>query len=88
MAATVASPATLAEAEADFLEARRLGIDAHPTLLRNTAHGTDRLGGLVTSADALDQHVATTTAAWSHPSALCERKRTHVRPDPERPRRR
>nr|WSY48716.1 hypothetical protein OG999_00095 [Streptomyces sp. NBC_00886]WSY57548.1 hypothetical protein OG999_50495 [Streptomyces sp. NBC_00886] len=91
MAAAFASPAARAEAEADFLEVRRLGVDAHPTLLPHTAHGTDRLGGPVTSADALthalDQHVAT-TAAWSHPSALCERKRTHVRPDPERPRRR
>ncbi|MFJ3308439.1 hypothetical protein ACIPSA_36385 [Streptomyces sp. NPDC086549] len=38
-----ASPAARAEAEADFLEVRRLGADAYPTLL-HTAHGTDRLG--------------------------------------------
>ncbi|MEV0485490.1 hypothetical protein AB0I69_33405 [Streptomyces sp. NPDC050508] len=92
VAATLASPATLAEAEADLLEARSLGIHAHPALLPHTAHGTDRLGGPITSADdlthALDQHAATTAAAWSHPSALAERKRTRVRPDPERPRRR
>ncbi|MGW1501933.1 hypothetical protein ACWCQW_25730 [Streptomyces mirabilis] len=65
MAATFASPA--ARAEADFLEVRRLGVDAYPTLLLHTAHGTDRLGGPVASADtlthALDQRVAATTAA-------------------------
>ncbi|WP_406451247.1 DsbA family protein [Streptomyces sp. NBC_01622] len=65
--AAFASPAARAEAEADFLEVRRLGVDAYPTLLLHTAHGTDRLGGPVTSADALthalDQHMAATTAA-------------------------
>jgi putative protein-disulfide isomerase len=59
-------PPDRAEAEADFLEVRRPGVDACPMLL-HTAHGTDRLGGLVASADALthalDQHAAATTAA-------------------------
>lgn len=65
--AAFASPAARAEAEADFLEVRRLGVDAYPTLLLHTAHGADRLGGPVTSADvltrALDQHMAAMTAA-------------------------
>ncbi|MFF3582384.1 DsbA family protein [Streptomyces mirabilis] len=67
VAAAFASPAARAEAEADFLEVRRLGVDAYPTLLLHTAHGTDHLGGPVASADALtralDQHMAATTAA-------------------------
>ncbi|MFD4502993.1 DsbA family protein [Streptomyces sp. NPDC058457] len=67
VAAAFASPAARAEAEADVLEARRLGVDAYPTLLLHTAHGTDRLGGPATSADALthalDQHVAAATPA-------------------------
>jgi putative protein-disulfide isomerase len=67
VAAAFASPAVRAEAEADFLEVRRLGVDAYPTLLLHTAHGADRLGGPASSADALthalDQHVAATTAA-------------------------
>nr|WSY48728.1 DsbA family protein [Streptomyces sp. NBC_00886]WSY57536.1 DsbA family protein [Streptomyces sp. NBC_00886] len=65
--AAFTSPAARAEAEADFLKVRRLGVDAYPTLLLHTAHGTNRLGGPVASADALtralDQHVAATTAA-------------------------
>ncbi|MFJ6893875.1 DsbA family protein [Streptomyces hokutonensis] len=65
--AAFASPAARAEAEADFLEVRRLGVDAYPTLLLHTAHGADRLGGPVTSAaalaHALDQHMAAMTAA-------------------------
>ncbi|MFG2364130.1 DsbA family protein [Streptomyces mirabilis] len=67
VAAAFAAPAARAEAEADFLEVRRLGVDAYPTLLLHTAHGTDHLGGPVASADALtralDQHMAATTAA-------------------------
>ncbi|MFJ6893865.1 hypothetical protein [Streptomyces hokutonensis] len=66
-----ASPAALAKA--DFLEGHRLGVDAQPTLLLHTVHGTDRLGGPVASAGTLahapDQRVAA-TAAWSLPSAL------------------
>ncbi|MFG2364112.1 hypothetical protein ACGFY3_21055 [Streptomyces mirabilis] len=62
MAAAFASRA--ARAEADFLKARRLGVDAYPTLLLHTAHGTDHLGDPVASADALThalgQHMATT----------------------------
>ncbi|MGW1787005.1 hypothetical protein ACWCQQ_49345, partial [Streptomyces sp. NPDC002143] len=61
------SPATRTEAEADFLQIRRLGVDSYPTLLLHTTHGTDRLGGPVSSADALthalDQHLATAPAA-------------------------
>ncbi|MFF7680621.1 hypothetical protein [Actinacidiphila glaucinigra] len=41
---------------------RRLGVDGYPTLLLHTPHGTDRIGGPVSSADALtramDQHLA------------------------------
>lgn len=60
-------PPAGAETEADFLEVRRPGVDAYPTLLLHTAHGADRPGGPVAAADALthalDQHVAATTAA-------------------------
>ncbi|WP_371596845.1 DsbA family protein [Streptomyces sp. NBC_00564] len=60
-----ASPTARAEAEADFLRVRRLGVDAYPTLVLHTAHGTDRLGGPVSSAEALtqalDQHLAAAT---------------------------
>ncbi|MEV4449393.1 MULTISPECIES: DsbA family protein [Streptomyces] len=67
VAAVCASPAARAEAEADFLEVRRLGVDGYPTLLLHTAHGADRLGGPASSADALtqalNQHLAATTAA-------------------------
>lgn len=67
VAAAYTLPATRSEAEADFLQVRRLGVDGYPTLLLHTAHGTDRLGGPVSSADALtralDQHLAATAAA-------------------------
>ncbi|MEU3620300.1 DsbA family protein [Streptomyces sp. NPDC006872] len=67
VAAAYASPATRTAAEADFLQIRRLGVDSYPTLLLHTTHGTDRLGGPVSSADALthalDQHLATAPAA-------------------------
>ncbi|MDX2853391.1 DsbA family protein [Actinacidiphila glaucinigra] len=57
-----ASPASRDEAEADFRAVRRLGVDGYPTLLLHTPHGTDRIGGPVSSADALtralDQHLA------------------------------
>ncbi|MFK0112296.1 DsbA family protein [Streptomyces sp. NPDC091217] len=66
-AAAYASPAARAEAESDFFEVRRLGVDSYPTLVLHTAHGTDRLGGPVSSADALthalEQHLAAATAA-------------------------
>ncbi|MFF3582397.1 hypothetical protein [Streptomyces mirabilis] len=62
MAAAFTSRA--ARPESGFLKVRRLGVDAYPTLLLHTAHGTDHLGGPVASADALtralDQHMATT----------------------------
>lgn len=67
LAASYASSATRAEAKADFLNVRRLGVDGYPTLLLHTSHGTDRLGGPVSSADALtralNQHLAAATAA-------------------------
>jgi putative protein-disulfide isomerase len=67
VAAAFVSPAARAEAEADFLQVRRLGVDSYPTLLLHTAHGTARLGGPVASADALtralDQRLAAGTAA-------------------------
>ncbi|MEV7388879.1 DsbA family protein [Streptomyces sp. NPDC091215] len=66
-AAAFASPAARAEAESDFFEVRRLGVDSYPTLVLHTAHGTDRLGGPVSSADALtralEQYLAAATAA-------------------------
>ncbi|WP_369174345.1 DsbA family protein [Streptomyces sp. R28] len=66
VAAAYASPAARAEAEADFHQVRRLGVDSYPTLLLHTAHGTDRMGGPAASADALtralDQHLAATAA--------------------------
>ncbi|MES5823195.1 DsbA family protein [Streptomyces sp. RG80] len=65
--AAYVSPAARTEAEADFLQVRRLGVDGYPTLLLHTAHGTDRQGGPVSSADALtralDQHLAAAAAA-------------------------
>jgi putative protein-disulfide isomerase len=64
--AAYASPAARAEAETDRHQVRRLGVDSYPTLLLHTAHGTDRMGGPVASADALtralDQHLAATAA--------------------------
>ncbi|WP_416970823.1 DsbA family protein [Streptomyces sp. 4F14] len=62
VATAYASPATRAEAAADFRAVRRLGVDGYPTLLLHTDHGTDRLGGPVASAEALtralDQHLS------------------------------
>jgi putative protein-disulfide isomerase len=67
VAAAYASPAARAEAKADFLAVRRLGVEGYPTLLLHTEHGTDRLGGPVSSAEALtralDGHLAAATAA-------------------------
>ncbi|MFJ3308417.1 DsbA family protein [Streptomyces sp. NPDC086549] len=67
VAAAFASPAARAEAEADFIDVRRLNVDGYPTLLLHTAHGTDHLGGPASSADmltrALNQHLAAATAA-------------------------
>ncbi|MCO6003869.1 DsbA family protein [Actinoallomurus purpureus] len=55
-------PATRTEAEGEFRELRRLGVDAYPTLLLHTPTGTHRLGGPVSSAlqltEALDRYPA------------------------------
>ena len=48
-------PATRAEAEADFSELRRLGVDSYPTLLLHTDTGAHRLGGPASSAAALTE---------------------------------
>jgi putative protein-disulfide isomerase len=57
-----ADPAIRTEAQADFREVRRLGVQAYPTLLLHTEQGTRRLGGPVSSAQALtralDEHLA------------------------------
>ncbi|WP_240958271.1 DsbA family protein [Streptomyces chilikensis] len=62
VAASYRDPATRTEAESEFRELRRLGVDACPTLLLHTPTGVHRLGGPVTSAaqltDALDKHLA------------------------------
>ncbi|WP_432146492.1 DsbA family protein [Streptomyces sp. bgisy084] len=54
-------PATRAEAEREFRELRRLGVDAYPTLLLHTPTGVHRLGGPVTGAasltEGLDRHL-------------------------------
>ncbi|MGW7687970.1 DsbA family protein [Streptomyces asiaticus] len=59
-------PATRTEAEGDFRELRRLGVDAYPTLLLHTPTGSHRLGGALSSApqltEALDRHLAATSA--------------------------
>ncbi len=58
--AACADPDTRREAEADFREVRRLGVDSYPTLLLHTPGGVRRLGGPMSSAQALtralDQH--------------------------------
>ncbi|MER5700165.1 DsbA family protein [Streptomyces mirabilis] len=62
VAAAYASPQTRAQAQVGFLEVRRLGVEGYPTLLVHTAHGVDRLGGPVSSAETLtrllDQYLA------------------------------
>ncbi|MFD9211216.1 DsbA family protein [Streptomyces sioyaensis] len=66
VAVAYGAPVARARAEADFREVRRLGVEGYPTLLLHTAHGADRLGGPLTSADALtralDQRLAATAA--------------------------
>jgi putative protein-disulfide isomerase len=66
VAAAFTDEATRTEVEADFREVRRLGVDGYPTLLLHTATGTHRLGGPVSSAqalaEALDQHLTSATA--------------------------
>jgi putative protein-disulfide isomerase len=57
-----ADPATRTEAEADFREVRRLGVQSYPTLLLHAEQGTRRLGGPLSSAQtltrALDERLA------------------------------
>ncbi|MGW1784957.1 DsbA family protein [Streptomyces sp. NPDC002143] len=64
--AAYAEPATRAQAEADFRECRRLGVEGYPTLLLHTANGVHRLGGPISSAVALsyalDQYLASAPA--------------------------
>lgn len=56
-------PASRAEAEREFRELRKLGVDSYPTLLLHTETGVHRLGGPVSKAatltEALDRHLAT-----------------------------
>ncbi|MGW2740997.1 DsbA family protein [Streptomyces sp. NPDC001450] len=58
VAAAYGSPAARAQGEADFREVRRLGVDSYPTLLLHTGTGVHRLGGPVSSADALTRALA------------------------------
>ncbi|WP_062135579.1 DsbA family protein [Demequina aestuarii] len=62
--AELTDPATGVEAQADFTELRRLGVDSYPTLLLHSDTGAHRLGGPVSSAAALteglDRHLAVT----------------------------
>ncbi|MGW2741007.1 DsbA family protein [Streptomyces sp. NPDC001450] len=62
VAAAYTSPATRAQARADFREVRRLGVEGYPTLLLHTGTGVHRLGGPASSAGdlsrALDQYLA------------------------------
>jgi putative protein-disulfide isomerase len=63
VAAAFADPATRIEAEGDFLEVRRLGVDSYPTLVVHTAGGPRRLGGPVSSAEALTHDLDVLRAA-------------------------
>ena len=53
VAAAFADPASRTEAERGFREVCEMGVDGYPTLLVHTAHGPQRLGGPVSSADVL-----------------------------------
>ncbi|GAA3865429.1 DsbA family protein [Streptomyces lacrimifluminis] len=58
------APAGRVKARADFRALRRLGVTSYPTLLLDTAHGGDQMGGTGSTAasltSALDQRLATT----------------------------
>ncbi|GAA5161338.1 DsbA family protein [Ornithinimicrobium tianjinense] len=60
-AAAYKDPASRAEAQQEFRELRRLGVDSYPTLLLHTDTGVHRLGGPVSRAatltEALDRHL-------------------------------
>ncbi len=62
VAAAYRDPASRAEAQREFRELRKLGVDSYPTLLLHSDTGVHRLGGPVSSAasltEALDRHLA------------------------------
>lgn len=66
VATAYADLATRTDVEADFREVRRLGVEGYPTLLLHTEQGIHRLGGPVSSAQALtralDEHLASSAA--------------------------
>ncbi len=53
VAADWADPAVRAEAQEDVRTLRRIGVSQYPTLLLHTATGTHRLGGPVSTTEAL-----------------------------------
>ncbi len=55
VAAAFEDPEVEAEALEDFRELRRMGVQQYPTLLIHTENGIQRLGGPVSSAEALTQ---------------------------------
>ena len=61
VAAAFEDPSARSEAQEDFRELRRLGVDSYPTLLLHTETGDHRLGGPVADAktltEALDRHL-------------------------------
>src|SRR5271168_1442450 len=63
VAAAFTDPASRIEAEGEFQEVRRMGVHSYPTLLVQTAHGPQRLGGPVASADALTRDLDELLAA-------------------------
>lgn len=62
--AAYSAPASRAKARADFRALRRLRVLSYPTLLLDTAHGADQMGGAASTAaaltSALDQRLTTT----------------------------
>ncbi|WP_328835249.1 DsbA family protein [Streptomyces europaeiscabiei] len=62
--AAYSAPAGRGKAHADFHALRRLGVTSYPTLLLDTAHGGDPMGGAGSTAasltSALDQRLTTT----------------------------
>ena len=62
VAAAYRDPASRADAQRQFRELRKLGVDSYPTLLLHADTGVHRLGGPVSKAatltEALDRHVA------------------------------
>lgn len=65
LASDWADPGLRAEVQEEFQSVRRLGVHQYPTLLLHTPAGPHRLGGPVSTADALtaalDSHIATAT---------------------------